>query len=560
MNYVKQYLEEIRAGNIQVCEKIRAVYERECAWMENPPSDPEFIWHFDEAEGENHILFMETFCRQSKGRFGGKKLELMLFQKAKLQLIFGWIDDDGNRRFKEVFDLRARKNGKSTEGAALSHDMLINDGESGAEIYIVANSRDQAKAGVFTEAVNMRAQSPALREIERKRQSDIYCKYNFGIIKALAAKVDNLDGLNAHLVIQDEFHEQQSSALYDVMKQSQSFRDNPLYILISTRGFLREAFADAKYNDASKIATWEEGYRDYTVLPLIYELDNREEWKDETKWQKANPGLGVIKKRDTLRRHVKQAERDPSFLPTLLTKDFNIPENAAERWLTFEECVNENVVDADYLKSSYAIGGCDLSAVGDLTAATLLIRKPNDENFYILQKYFLPESKIEKTRGDTNNMLEAPYLKWAEKGWIEICPGASVDYHAVSMWYVDRVKKDKIRPLYICYDRALSGYWVEEMDGFGFEMEKIPQGPITWTYPMKMMHAAFHEGRVIYQNNPVLRWCLLNTGVKTLNKSGIESIQPVKSSAKKRIDGMVSLLNAWVGYTNHEEEYLRFIK
>ena len=560
MNWVKRYLAEIERGNIVVPKKVCAVYQRECEWMERPPDDPAFVWHFDEKLGEKHIKFMETFCRQSKGKYGGKNIEFMLFQKAKFQLAFGWVDDSGNRRFREVIDIRARKNGKSTEGAALAHDMLLNDRENGPEIYIVANSRDQAKAGVFTEAVNMMQQSPALRTIEKKRQADIYSPVNFGCIKPLASKTDNLDGLNAHLVIQDEFHEQKNSALYDVMKQSQSFRDQPLYWLISTNGFQREAFFDTKYYVASKVATWEEGYRDYTVLPLIYELDSRSEWTDESMWQKANPGLGVIKQVKTLREHVAQAQRDPSFLQTLLTKDFNMPENSADGWLQFDDAVNETVVDMEDLRNSYAIGGCDLSATTDLTCATVILRKPDDPNTYVLQKYFIPQSKMDVLRGDTNNGLEAPYKKWAERGWLTVCEGATVNYHDVTMWFVEMVEKWDIRPLWVCYDAALSGYWREEMETYGFEMEKIRQGPFTWSYPMKVLKGAFEEHRVVYQNNPMLRWCLLNPGVKTTNKDGIATIQPVKMASAKRIDGMVSLLNAWVGMQNHEEEYMRFVK
>jgi len=559
-NWPEKYLGEIESGKIEACRKIKAVYRREVEWMKNPPKDPRFIWHFDPELGQHHIDFMQRFCKQSKGSFGGQPIEFILFQLAKMQLVFGWVDDQGKRRFKEVIDVRARKNGKSTEAAALCHDMMLDDGESGPEIYSVANSRDQAKDGVFTEAVNMMSQSPALRAIERKRQSDIYCPQNFGKIKALAAKTDNLDGLNASLVIQDEWHEQQNSALYDVMKQSQSFREQPLYWLISTNGFRREAFFDDKYQEASGIALWEDGHQTYTTLPLIYELDERDEWTDETKWIKANPGLGTIKRVEMLRENVELAKREPSFLPTLLTKDFNVAENTADGWLGFDELVNEETVDTAYLEHSYAVGGCDLSATTDLTCATLLIVKPGDDNYYVLQQYFIPQGKLDKLQGETNNAKEAPYARWAEQGWLTICDGARVDYHAVTEWFAQMVRVHDIRPLWVCYDAALSGYWAPEMEEYGFDMEKIRQGPFTWTYPMKQLAGAFQEHRVIYQNNPMLRWCLSNTAVKTLNKDGIESIQPIKASKSRRIDGMVSLLNAFVGLQNHIDEIMPYLR
>ena len=559
-NWPKKYLREIQAGKIVADKKITALYERECAWMDKPPKDPDWKgWVFRPEIGQRHIDFMQKFCRQSKGKSGGKPIKFSLFQLAKMQLVFGWVDDKGLRRFREVIDIRARKCGKSTETAAVQHDMLLNDKEHGPEIYDVANSKDQAKL-VFDECVNMRIQSPALKTVERKRQSDIYCEMNFGKIKALAAKTDNLDGLNGSFVCQDEWHTQKNSELYDVMKQSQAERSQPIYWLISTNGFQREGFFDSKYEYASNVALWEDGFHDYRTLPLIYELDDREEWTDPKKWEKANPGLGEIKSLDTLKDHVEQAKRDPSFLPTVITKDFNLPENSNEGWLQYDEAVNTDTVPMEYLEHSYAIGGCDLSATTDLTCATLLIRRKNDEKFYVLQKYFIPEGKLNPEDEKHRTDREAPYKRWAELGYLDICAGATVDYNAVTKWFVEMVNVHDIRPLWICYDAALSGYWVPQMEETGFIMDKIRQGPFTWTYPMKQLHGAFKDKQIIYQNNPILRWCLLNTAKKSKNADGIESIQPVKAASNRRIDGTVSLLNAFTGYQKHLDEFIPFLR
>jgi phage terminase large subunit-like protein len=235
-----------------------------------------------------------------------------------------------------------------------------------------------------------------------------------------------------------------------------------------------------------------------------------------------------------------------------------VPENSEETWLPYEACVNKTVVDMEYLRKSYAIGGCDLSATTDLTCASLLIRKPKDPHIYALQKYFIPEARVNATEQSSN--IEAPYRLWAKEGWIEICKGATVDFHAVTAWFVQMVKEYNIRPLWLCYDRALSGYWVPEMEEWGFEMEKIAQGPFAWTYPMKEMGGALTDHLVVYQNNPILRWCLNNTAKKSTNEKGVESIQPIKKASNLRIDGMVSLLNAWVGYSKHIDEYLSYLR
>lgn len=555
MTYPEQYLEAIQKGEETVSAKVKAVYEREVRWIKEPPED--FPFYFDEKLGIHHIEFMKRFCKQSKGKFAGKPIEFQPFQLAKMQLVFGWRrKEDGMRRFREVVDIRGRKCGKSTETACVALDMLIDDGESGAEVYCTANKRDQAKL-IFDEALNMRSQSPEIKAVTHKTRTDITFPARFSKMTALAADTSTLDGLNASFFVVDEFHEARTSKMYDVMIQSQSMREQPLAWLISTNGFVRESFFDSKYEYASKVALWEPGFEDYTMLPLIYELDSREEWQKPECWAKANPGLGKIKSFQSLAEHVEKARRDPSFLPTVLTKDFNLPENTSENWLDFDSAENRETVPMDYLTDTYAVGGCDLSATTDLTCTTLLIRKAGDPNTYALQHYFLPEDRISVV--ESSGKREAPYRLWAAQGWLTVCPGARVDFHAVTQWFVEMQEKHLINALWIGYDAALSGYWAPEMESYGFELEKIRQGPFTWTYPMKSLKGAFMEHRIVYQDNPMLLWCLLNTGVKSTNKDGIESIQPVKGSAKNRIDGMVSLLNAWTCLSNHEEEYMGYI-
>ena len=404
----------------------------------------------------------------------------------------------------------------------------------------------------------MRLQSPELKAITKKRQSDIYCNHNLGFIKSLAADTSTMDGLNPSFFDQDEFHAAKTSDLYDVMVQGQSMREQPIAWMISTNGFVREGFFDAVYAQASNVALWLPGFEDYTTFPLIYELDDPSTWDDPAHWAEANPGLGKIKSIETLAEHVAQAKQDPTFLPTLMAKDFNVPQAKAAAWLPFEDIVNEDTYTMEYVSHSYAIGGCDLSSTTDLTCATLIIRKPNDPKIYVLQHYFIPQGRIDAL--EKTESREAPYKLWQEQGWITINEGAAVDYKNVTAWFVEMVTRYDIRPLWVSYDRALSGYWVPEMEEYGFDMEKCAQGAFTWSQPMKEMGAAFHEHIVNYNNNPVLRWCLTNTAAKSLNKDGIESIQPVKIQQNMRIDGMVSLLNAWVAYVKHFDEYMPYVR
>lgn len=547
MNWVKEYWEKISSGEILASRRVTAVYKRLIEEM----SDSGSPYYFDEDAGERPILFIETFCKQSQGTIGAP-LTLELFQKAYLQTLFGWLEKDtGCRRFRETMFLCGRKNGKSTLLSGVALYMLVADYEGAAEIYSVATKKDQARK-VLTEAVNMVKQSPELRALLKKRRNDLYFPATSSIFEALASDSNTLDGLNSHAVIIDELHAIRDRNLYEVMKQSISSRRQPLVIMITTAGTVRECIFDDMYEFACEIADGKK--TDPAFLPVLYELDSREEWTDPRMWVKANPGLGAIKQYKTLASFVDRAKNNPADLPGVLCKDFNIRENESSTWLSYEQIRNDATFEMSDVYDTYAIGGCDLSATTDLTAATLLIRRKDDPTVYVLQQYFLPEARIEHLENKGTN--EAPYRLWADRGLLTICPGNRVDYSRVTEWFCQMRDEYKIDATRIGYDRALAGYWVEEMVSNGFTMESVAQGPFTWSQPMREMGAALADKIVNYNRNPMLLWCLSNTAVK---KSGLNNIQPVKISDKRRIDGAVSLLNAWVIYVKYYDDYMYYV-
>ncbi|MGN1111798.1 MAG: terminase large subunit [Acutalibacteraceae bacterium] len=544
MNYVKEYYGRIASGDIITSRRVKAVYERLVKEMD----DNSTPYYFDEEAGERPILFIETFCKQSQGTIG-TPLELELFQKAFIQLLFGWLEKEtGYRRFRETMFLCGRKNGKSTLLSGIALYMLIADYEGAAEIYSVATKKDQAKK-VLTEAVNMVKQSPELRAVVKKRRNDIYFPATSSIFEALASDSNTLDGLNSHAVIIDELHAIRDRNLYEVMKQSTSSRRQPLVVMITTAGTVRECIFDNMYELSRDLADGKK--KDDTFLPMLYELDSRDEWTNPQMWIKANPGLGKIKQYKTLANFVERAKNSPADLPGVLCKDFNIRENDNKVWLSYDEIKNEATFDISEVYNTYAIGGCDLSATTDLTAATLLIRKPDDRTVYVLQQYFLPETRIKHL--EEKNTNEAPYRVWAERGLLTICEGNRVNFSDVTAWFVQMREEYKIDTYIVGYDRALAGYWVDEMQANNFTMEPVAQGPFTWSQPMREMGAALADKIVNYNNNPILLWCLSNTAVK---KSGLNNIQPIKITDKRRIDGAVSLLNAWVIYVKYFDDYM----
>ena len=552
VNYVRQYVRAIRAGTVTVSEPVRQVYER----LDAEAADKACPYRFSAKLGDHAIRFIETFCRHYEGEHAGQLVKLELWEKAFIQTLFGWVDKKTRlRRFREFFLLVARKNGKSFLSACIMVYMLVADGVAGAQCVSIATKYDQA-AIVYKTARKIIEQDADLSALVVPIIGGMEFKLTNSTMKALASKSKTLDGLNLHYCSCDELHAQEDRNLYDVTKQGMKARKQPIFGTITTAGFAREGIYDDMYEYARSVAMGT--VADAHLLPVLYTLDDRAEWTDPDAWAKANPGLGTIKSRQQLADDVERAKHDPSCLPSLLVKDFNVQENASASWLPWAVLKNETVAEADYLNHTYAIGGCDLSATTDLTCATLLIRRPDDPQFYVLQQYFLPKARVEQV--EHQGRKEAPYRLWAQQGWLTLCDGATVDYNDVTEWFVSMVQERDIRPLWVCYDAALSGYWVPQMTDMGFEMERIRQGPVTWTYPMKRMKGLFEDHRIVYQNNPILRWCLSNTAAKSSNQRGIDSIQPEKITANRRIDGTVSLLNAMTGYYNHEDEFLAYLR
>lgn len=551
-NYIREYWAKIQSGEIAACKRLKQQYADLIDELDNP-RDP---WVFDIEAASHPIEFIETFCRHSKGKWLGQPVKLELFQKAKFQAIFGFVHKDtGLRRCREVLTVEGRKNGKSTEMAALALYMLVGDGEGGPEIYTVATKRDQARI-VFTEATHMVSQSPSLRKHIKKRKTDLYFPVAFGKFEPLASESNSLDGLNPHGATIDELHAIKDRNLYDVLKQAMSARTQPLLAMITTAGFVRECIYDDMYDYAIK--KLDGVVDDERFLAFIYELDDRSEWTDFRAWEKANPGLGTIKSYDELAANVERAKNDPAFLPTVLTKDFNIRETRAGTWLTFEQANNDATYDPEHLRDSYAIGGVDLSATTDLTSAAVIIMRPGDPNLYVISHSFMPEENVEqRTRED-----KVPYDQWVKRGLITPCPGNRVDYRYVTDWFQKLLTEYVISTYWVGYDSWNSPAWVEDMEGRlgyvkGQNFLPVIMGAKTLSAPMKELKADLAGHRVNYNRNPVLLWALTNMAVE-VDKN--ENIRPIKGkNQRQRIDPAVALIIAYTVLQQHLEDYKALI-
>lgn len=553
-NPIREYWEEIQSGKTRVSQKVYKTYRHVIREMDRTDSP-----YFYDPRRANHILeFFENYLHHSKGKCGGQLVKLELWEKAMLATAYGFVDIEGYRQYRETLLIVGKKNGKSLLASGVGLYMLHADGEPGPEIYAVATKRDQAKI-IWQEAKRMVRKSPSLAKRTRSLVAELDSDWNDGVFKPLASDSDTLDGLNIHCALMDEIHQWKNGrALYDIIADGVIAREQPMIFETSTAGTIREDMYDEKYEEAERIINGyddPDGYHDEHFLPLIYELDSRNEWTDPNAWIKANPGLGPIKSKKALADKVEKAKANPALVRNLVCKEFNIRETSSEAWLNFEELDNRETFDLQKLKPRYGIGGADLSSTTDLTAAKVIFRVPDDPKLYVLSMYWIAEDLLEKRVKED----QIPYDKWHERGLVRLCPGNSVHAKYVKEWFVEVQEKLDVYIPWVGYDSWSAKYWVEDMaDYFGKNaMVPVIQGKKTLSDPMKRLHNDLCSKLVIYNNNPIDKWCLANTAYDE-DKNG--NIQPHKTSKPtRRIDGTAALLDAYTVYLDRRDEYMSMI-
>lgn len=553
-NPILEYWAQIESGKEVVSEKVRKTYKKVVHDLTDNSSE-----YYYSPKRANHIIeFGENYCKHSKGKEGGKPVRLELWEKAHLATVFGFIDIEGNRKYRESLLIVGKKNGKSLLASIVGLYLLVGDNEPGPEVYAVATKRDQAKI-IWGEAKRMRNKSPALRKRIKALVAELVSDFNDGVFKPLASDSDTLDGLNVSGGLMDEIHQwKQGKALYDIIADGTSAREQPLIYMTSTAGTIREDLYDQKYEEAERVINGyfdENGYKDEHFIAFIYELDNRKEWIDPACWKKANPGLGTIKSLEQLTAKVKKAQANPALVKNLVCKEFNIRETSSEAWLSFEQLNNTDTFDLAELRPRYGIGGADLSSTTDLTAAAVIFMVPGDRHIYALGMYWIAEELVEQRVKED----KIPYDLWIEQGLVRTCPGNKVHAKYVTEWFLEVQNELDIYIPWVGYDSWSATYWVEEMKGtFGKEsMIPVIQGKKTLSSPMQQLGVDLESKLVNYNNNPITKWCLANTAIEE-DKNG--NIQPVKTSKRtKRIDGTAALLNAYVVLQDRLDEYQSLI-
>lgn len=552
-NPILEYWEKIQSGEIITSRKIKATYQK----IVNDLNDNKSEWYYSNKRANHVIEFFENYCHHSKGKFGGKPVTLELWEKALLAVIFGFVDIEGNRKYREAVLIVGKKNGKSLIASGIGLYMMIADNEPGSEVYAVANTREQAKI-IWTEAKRMVRKSPALRKRIKGLVGELKSDFNDSVFKPAASDSDNLDGLNVQCGLMDEVHQwKNGKPLYDIIADGVGAREQALIFITSTAGVIREDIYDLKYEEAERVINgYTDGqYSDDHFIAFIYELDKREEWIDEKCWVKANPGLGTIKNLETLRAKVEKAKLNPVLVKNLVCKEFNIRETSSQSWLPWEVILNEETYDISQMTTRYAIGGLDLSETTDLTCATVLFRVPNDNKIYIKQMYWLPSDRFhERIEFD-----KVAYDKWLTLGLLRLSEGNKINYKEVVDWFEEVQNEWGLYIYKIGYDSWNSQYIVDELkQRFGKNsVEPVIQGKKTMSSPMKNMASDLEAKRINYNNNSILKWCLSNSNIDVDRNNNISLIKT--NNPKRRIDGAASLIDAYVIYERYYEDYINMI-
>lgn len=454
-------------------------------------------------------------------------------------------------------------------GAAMELYMLVADGEGAPQIYNVATSKDQASLA-YGAVLKMVRQSTELSKklrkgtVSERDQDGIIFDANFGYITPLTNQTRHLDGLDVHFCLFDEMAASTNRDQYDLMKQAMSARKQPMITAISTNGFERGNLFDDQYDYACGILDGK--IVDDRMLPMIYELDQRDEWIDEKCWKKANPGLGTVKSYEYMRDAVNKGMQDPSFLPTLLTKDFNVPETKASAWLSFEEAVNteplpfpmeENAQQPRGKGFRYGVAGFDASDTTDLSAGKVLMMRPDDPHIYELSMYWLPEDALNKGSGYRRERDDVPYRQWEERGLLRTVPGNTVPKRVFVEWLEEIKQNYDVFTYAIGYDPwHILGSDEEQLTQYvGKSLcEPVRQGPKTLSMPGKQFRAQLESGLVVDGHNPINEWCRMNVSVKTDSNANISFVKN-EGKAVNRIDGFMAELCAYVALLRHEDEY-----
>ena len=550
MNHLETYAQMIERGDVIVGEYIQKEIEN----LLRDLSNPRFV--YDTREAERRFAFQQKCCLQSKKPYYMKPVELMPWQMAFWEPLYSFYDRETQlRRFTEALLLVARKNGKSTMFAADGNtDLFVGDG--GVSIVCASNDDRQAKL-IWREIAGMRGRLDPKKKITGQNLTEIVNRKNNIEIFRLSSKTQNKDGFNLDKTYLDESHDMVDDEIAEACWRGMSSKDDPLFLNCTTRGFINDGYLDKKIDYCRKVIDGE--IDDAQIMPFLYEQDNENEvWDDPTSWEKSNPSIRYgVKKTKKLLRDLEVARHDNGAKIHMLCKDFNIKQNTAAAWLSTDDYdYKQDIKTLEDFRGCFALAAVDLAETTDLTNAKILLMKPNDPTKYVFSHYWIPEGKL--TKADDAS-AGANYKAWARDGLLTICAGYDNNLMDVADYLAGLKAQYDIRILKCGYDQRFAREFLERMEQYGIETERILQTPDVMSSPMKQVEAELKAHIINYGNNAIDRWCLSNCSIK-IDELGRQMAIKIKGQHSRRIDGAVTLIILYATLQRFKNDFYKLIK
>ena len=550
-SWLETYYTEIQAGRIIVGHELKDELKRLIKDLDNPK------YIYDTSKADLIIDFMENCIKLTKSPFYGQPMILMLWQKALIEAAYSFkFAENGRERFKKIVLLIARKNTKSETCSALGLTEAIT-GAPGADI--VCSSNDFNQAAILYDAIDtMRLMIDPKEQDTHKNQRFISVKENGSKIFTLTDRTRNKEGRNIDFAIIDEVHEMKDNVILKSIEQSQSLKENPKLWIITTEGFVNDGVLDDLLKDCRKIIAGEdESISAERILPWLYTQDSEQEvWRDRNSWYKSNPTLGIVKRWDYLEEQVDEARKSKASRMFVLSKDFNFKQSNSQAWLQESDYKYTAKFNIEEFRNAIVLGAVDLAETTDLTAAKILLLRPEDKTKYVHSMYFIPESKLESS---DDKQAGAKYAEWARDGLLTVCEGNDVDLTIVADWFYKLYEQYGLR-LYKCgYDVKFSKEFLKRMDAYGFETEMVLQNKLTLSDPTKLVEADLKGKLINYNENPIDSWCLGNSALEIDNAGNVQIVK-TQGQAARRIDGAVTLAILYEMYRRYRSDLIRSLQ
>lgn len=547
MHVAEQYCEDVLSGKIVACEWVKLACKRQKLDLQRQ-KDPAFRWHFDQSRAERVIKFA-LYCRHTEGEWAGQPIVLSPSDQFMCWVVFGWIDDQGQRRFKEVYEEKARKNAKTTKLAVIGLYLLDADKEQGARVYCAATKFEQATL-LHGAAVQMVARSPQLRKRVKAHKNNLHVLDTFSKFEPLAADAETLDGLNISGGLLDELHAHPNGELKDIIETAMGSRRQPLLWSITTAGKRREGvcWETRQYAiEVLKSAARGEPIDD-TFAAFIYCIDEGDDVFDEKVWEKANPNLNISVKIDDMRRLANKAKSSPRVKAAFMRLRLGIWTGEADKAiseLAWKAC--STAPDLDYLRKRKARCwlGFDLSSRVDLTALVQFF--PSKGGFIdVVPHFWIPEESLAERDLQNHALIE----QWVKAGYIKTTPGNIVRYKYVRK-AIRQISKE-FRVQEIAGDAWNATQFMTQLEDDGFEVWAIPQTIRALAHPTKEFEGMVLDKKLRHGGHPVLEWNAMNLAWKE-DESG--NIRPSKKRSAGKIDGIMATINCvarWLERKNND--------